>query len=514
MSIRPAPDGSEQAPGAGPGTPGGQDDTLLRGTALAFAAKLVGGLFTSGIVVFLSRRLGPTGYGVFALALSIATLVELPSDFGIAVSLPRFIAEHRDDRQTVIELLADAIRLKLLGSVLVGGGLAALAGVIASAYHTPGLAWPLRAMAIALVGQSFVFLFAGVFGALRRQKRSLLMNLAESAMELTATLALVLLSGGATAAAFGRAAGYAFGATAGVVLAIRMLDGGIVRGGLRPKRHARRIAAYAGAVFIVDGAFTAFDQIDSVLIGAFLTATSVGLWQAPLRLIVFLMYPGQAVAMAVVPRLARSARHEREIGPFVGALRLMIVVMAAITAVTMAWAAPIIRLVLGSSFAASAGVLRALAPYVVLSGLVSLVSGGMNIIGAARRRIPIAIATLLVNLVIDVILIPRIGILGGAVGTDVAYCIYVPAHLLYCRRALDISLRPIAITFARALLAGAAMALVLVSFGTDHLGLLPALLGVALGGIVFAAVLLVTREVSLAELSRARSALARRRSGP
>jgi O-antigen/teichoic acid export membrane protein len=238
------------------------------------------------------------------------------------------------------------------------------------------------------------------------------------------------------------------------------------------------------------------------------------LWQAPLRLIVFLMYPGQAVAMAVVPRLARSARHEREIGPFVGALRLMIVVMAAITAVTMAWAAPIIRLVLGSSFAASAGVLRALAPYVVLSGLVSLVSGGMNIIGAARRRIPIAIATLLVNLVIDVILIPRIGILGGAVGTDVAYCIYVPAHLLYCRRALDISLRPIAITFARALLAGAAMALVLVSFGTDHLGLLPALLGVALGGIVFAAVLLVTREVSLAELSRARSALARRRSGP
>jgi O-antigen/teichoic acid export membrane protein len=485
----------------------------VRGTALAFGAKLVGGLFTAAIVVFLSRRLGPTGYGVFALALSVATLVELPSDFGIAVSLPRFIAEHRDDRQTVIELLADAIRLKLLGSVIVAGALAALAGAIATAYHTPGLSGALRGMAIALVGQSFVFLFAGVFGALRRQKLSLIMNLAESAMELTATVVLVLLAGGATAAAFGCAVGYAFGAATGVVLAVRLVGSGMLRGGLLPRRHARRIATYAGAVFIVDGAFTAFGQIDAVLIGGFLSATSVGLWQAPLRLIVFLMYPGQAVAMAVVPRLARSARREREIRPFTAALRLMIVVMSAITAVTMAWAGPIIRIVLGSSFATSAGVLRALAPYVFLSGLVSLVSGGMNIIGAARRRIPFAIATLLVNLVLDLILIPRIGVLGGAVGTDVAFCIYVPAHLFYCRRALGIALRPIALTLARGLLAGSAMGLVLFSFGTDHLSLLAVVLGATLGAAAFAAVLLLTRELSPADLRRARAALRRRPSG-
>ena len=479
MRSRPAEDGSEQASAPGPETPG-PDDTVVRGTALAFGAKLVGGLFTAAIVVFLSRRLGPTGYGVFALALSVATLVELPSDFGIAVSLPRFIAEHRDDRQTVIELLADAIRLKLLGSVIVAGALAALAGAIATAYHTPGLSGALRGMAIALVGQSFVFLFAGVFGALRRQKLSLIMNLAESAMELTATVVLVLLAGGATAAAFGCAVGYAFGAATGVVLAVRLVGSGMLRGGLLPRRHARRIATYAGAVFIVDGAFTAFGQIDAVLIGGFLSATSVGLWQAPLRLIVFLMYPGQAVAMAVVPRLARSARREREIRPFT---------------------------------AASAGVLRALAPYVFLSGLVSLVSGGMNIIGAARRRIPFAIATLLVNLVLDLILIPRIGVLGGAVGTDVAFCIYVPAHLFYCRRALGIALRPIALTLARGLLAGSAMGLVLFSFGTDHLSLLAVVLGATLGAAAFAAVLLLTRELSPADLRRARAALRRRPSG-
>ena len=41
--------------------------------------------------------------------------------------------------------------------------------------------------------------------------------------------------------------------------------------------------------------------------------------------------------------------------------------------------------------------LRAMAPFIYLFGLAPLVSVGVNYLGEARRRIPVAIAALLVN---------------------------------------------------------------------------------------------------------------------
>jgi O-antigen/teichoic acid export membrane protein len=495
MSDPPASDIPEQAHYA---------DTLARGSALAFASQAVGGICTTAIVLFLTRHLGPSTYGIYALALSIVAMFLLPSDFGISASLPRFIAEHRGDRSTVADLLADAIRLKLLGALVFGGGIAALASVIAGAYGEPSLAWPLRFAAIVMVGQGFLFMLSGVFGALRRQGPLLAMNTAESVTELSATVALVLLAGGATAAAAGSAMGYMLGTAAGFVLAARLLGRRMFGRGLRPQQHARRIAGYASSLLIVDGAFTAFGQVDLLLIGAFLTSSAVGFWQAPLRLILLLSYPGLALTSAVVPRLARSAKHVPEIATFAGAIRGLIVLMAAICAVTTVWASPIVRLALGPSFAMSAEVLRALAPFVFLSGLGPLISGGMNIAGIARRRIPITVATVLVNLGLDLVLIPRIGILGAAIGTDVAFLIYVPAHFLYCRQALGLPLRPVAITLARSLLAGVAMGLVLLAFGYHRLTIAEAVVGSVAGVAVFVAVLLATREISIAELTRAR----------
>jgi O-antigen/teichoic acid export membrane protein len=478
----------------------GQDDTVVRGTALNFAAKLSGGVLTGVLTVFLARKLGSSAYGVFALALSVEAILALVSDFGVIQALQRFVAEHRHDQDAVRDIVGDGIRLKLLGSLVVGAALIACAPLIADLYGAPALTWPLRAIALVLLGKNLLLMGAGVFTAIRHQVLTLMAFFLESAVEVTASIALVLIAGGATAAAFGRAIGYLCGGAFAVVLTFRLLGRGPFQNLMHPRRHLRRIAGDAGALFIVDGAYTTFDQIDSLLIGAFLSVTAVGIWQAPLRLVVLLIYPGQAIASAVAPRMARALNHEPEAETFATAVRVLLILMAAVIAVTTVWATPIITLLLGSSFHGSAKVLRALAPYVFLAGIGPLVTVGMNYIGAAGRRIPIALATTTINVVIDVILIPRIGVLGGAVGTDVAYLLYVPAHFLYCQRTLNVPIRPLAITLVRSLMAAGVMALILAAFGTGHLSILELLAGGALGLIGFATALLITREVSLEQV--------------
>ena len=73
----------------------------------------------------------------------------------------------------------------------------------------------------------------------------------EAAMEFSATVSLVLLSGGATAAAFGRVVGYTFGAALGLVLLTRLLSRSpLFRTGPSPVAR-RRFMNYAGAMLIV-----------------------------------------------------------------------------------------------------------------------------------------------------------------------------------------------------------------------------------------------------------------------
>lgn len=471
-------------------------DSIGRNTAFALATQFTTAAFTAALTLYLVRALGPYGYGLFALATGIGSLLLLPSDFGITASSARFMAERRGDGGAVAAVFADALRLKLIAATVVSGALMAAAGPIANAYGEPGLTWPLRFIAVALFGQSMMQFFSGTFVALGRISVNLRLVFSESLLEASASFALVLLAGGAGAAAAGRAVGYAFGAAVGLALAMRALGRPKLSRRARGHSPTRQIAGYAGSLLIIDGAFTLFSQLDALLIGSILGATSVGLFQAPVRFTIFLQHPGLSVASAVAPRLARREGHPPAVREFAASIRYLILYQALLIAPVVIWARPITELLLGDGYEESAEVLRALAPFIFLSGLAPLLSLAVNYLGEARRRVPIAIGAVIVNVVLDLILIPSMGIVGAAVGTGVAYALYVPAHFLICRQMLDLPLRPIAVTLARSLLAASAMAGVLALFGTDELSPLEWIAG-ALGGVAaFASVLVASRELT------------------
>jgi O-antigen/teichoic acid export membrane protein len=302
------------------------------------------------------------------------------------------------------------------------------------------------------------------------------------------------------AAALGRAVGYAFGAAFGLFLLTRLLGRSpLFRTGRSPVRR-REFMSYAWAMLIVTGAGAIFSQVDVLLIGAFLSTSAVGIFGAPLRLIAFVGYPAMALAQGVAPRLARHRDEPPNVAALERAIGYVVVLQAGLVAFLTLWADPIVRLALGSEFSESAEVLRALAPFIFLQGLNSMLSSPLNYAGEGRRRIPITIAAIIVNVVLDVILLPTIGVLGAAVGTDVAYSVYAGAHLWLCYRLFDLPLRPLAATTARALVAAGAMAVVLALIGTGSLSPVQWLVGLILAPAAFVATLVATRELSVAEI--------------
>jgi O-antigen/teichoic acid export membrane protein len=485
---------------AEPPTEGVQGDTIRRNTALSLVALVGPALLTFGLTIYLVRALGPDSYGVFALAMAIGLLLLLPSDLGLSQSAARYIAEHRSDTGRVSGVLSDALRLKLLGGLVVSVALLLLAGPIASAYDEPALVWPLRGMALAVFAQGMMAYWNTAFVALRRVSLNLKVVLSESVAEVTASVALVALGAGATGAAFGRAFGFGFGALMALLLLYRLLGRNAIAVRGRSQGHVGRIARYAGALVVIDIAYSALMSVDALVIGAMLEAKDVGLFQAPYRIVYALAILGLAFANGVAPRMSRTEPGP-DVGAFVAATRYLLVLQTALAVTIAVWAEPIVDLVLGADYEDSVDVLRVLAVFVFVAGLSPLFSVSVNYLGEARRRIPIAVTAVLLNLVVDVVLIREIGIVGAAIGSSLAMTFYAGAHFWLCHRVVGLPLRQLVVTLARALVAGAAMAGVLAAFAAWSVGV-PALVLAGLAACaVFVGALVVLGELSRAELA-------------
>src|SRR5688500_20201369 len=68
-----------------------QGDTISRNAVFAFAAQMSTAAFTAVLTVFLTRQLGPAGYGTLALAISITGVVLRPACGGSYQAAARFV---------------------------------------------------------------------------------------------------------------------------------------------------------------------------------------------------------------------------------------------------------------------------------------------------------------------------------------------------------------------------------------------------------------------------------------
>lgn len=483
----------------------GRAETAVTGTGFSLLAQVSSAVFTAGITLYLVRVLGPQQFGELALVLSLGGLTLVLADAAVSQSAGRFAAAARDDPARLAEVVSSAVRLKLVLTVVAAGALVALAGPIADAYGSAAMAWGLRSMALSVASESVVLLWVVTFQAVRRNRSTVRLILLESVTEAAAIITLVTAGAGITGAVAGRAVGYAAGAVAGGLLLTRAL--GRWPGARGEPATRRLISTYARPLMVNTTAYSAYRQTDVQLIGALLERAAVGLYAAPMRLLVLLTYPGQAVANSVSPRMAGATP---EAATFSTALRWLIRYQTALMAPVVVWAGPLTELLLGPAYGGSAPVLAALAPYLWLSGISVLASTTVNYLGHARRRIPVVLLALAINVGLAVVLLPLVGLVGAAVAIGVSYAVYVPLHVRICRQSFALPLRPLAATAARCGVATLASGAVLAGIGTSGLSWQQWLLGAVLGPGTYVLVLLSTRELRPDDLRRVRGLLVRR----
>ena len=501
---------------------------IARSGSLNVLGAGVGALAGFGLTLALTNGLSQGAAGtVFAttsLFLIVTAIVQLGTESGMARWLPVKLATGRTDQLGAV-LRAGLVPTVLL-SVTVAGVLAVFAPRVAGLLvddSVDTVTAQLRILAAFLpLAASLNVVLASTRGLRTVRPTVLVESVGRSILQLVAVAAVAALGGTADLVVLAWAGPYLFALLAAVVwlmLLLRRLkrrtDAGTEPSEVwrRPRRKvARQFWAYTGPRAVATIAQTVLKRSDIVLVAALRSPAEAAVYAAASRFVTLGQVGVQALQQALGPQLsAMFARGEKdEVQEVYQLTTAWSIMMAWPIYITCAVLAPVVLLLFGDGYTEGAPVVVLLAAAM----LVSVASGSVDTVVLMSGRSWLSLANTLVALVVNValnlLLIPGYGIVGAAIAWAVAIVVRNALPLVQIRRELGMSpfgsVTALVAGSAFGLLAVVPGALVLLGVGTWWV-----VLALGLGALAYLGVLLRARkQLRLAELTGALRAGRRR----
>ncbi len=387
---------------------------FLLNVNFVFLSTVVGYGLGFLVVVLVSRELGTEGRGVTALYQAAVNLGFAFFSLGLATSIVYYVARRDFTSRQALEA---GLSVTLLALALTGAGVLItyllFRNDIASE-HVPY--W------LALVAVPAVIQFRVLEAALRAEGRFGRMNVLEVSLPLTTLVAL-----GGVQLIWGLTISRAVYAWSLAFLPPMALGYVLVGAGAWPRAFAGPAVLGPALRFGVQGQLSNLIQLlnyrlDSYLVLLFVNAEGVGLYATGVSLSEGLWFIANSAALVLLTNLtSRDEDYAAQMTPLVCRNTLLITALACLAAAAVS--PVVIPGVFGSDFSG------AVLPFIwLLPGTIAL--AGSKILSAYvfSRGKPmvnawIALVTLVVTLVADVLLIPSFGVSGAAVAASVAYIV-------------------------------------------------------------------------------------------
>lgn len=398
---------------------------LFRGTAIALVIQLAGIAVSYGMQVLLARWMGATQYGVYDYVISIGTFLGFLAALGLPSCLLRFIPEY---------------------SVQENWG--KLRGIVWSSWRyvlTSGVAVSLLGMAFLFVWYrhnseiTLVVLCLGLctipFWALVRHQREMSRGIKQMTLAYLPSTVIfpLLVMGGTFYYREHLSSKIAVAITLGSLLLILLAQLWLFNLQLpqqcltvQPIYCRREWFAVAFPLLFNDGAFVVLSQTDTIMTGAILGSYHVGIYSAAFKTAAGVSFILAAVNAIAAPMFATLYTQ----GDDAGLKKLTATVARLMFYPTLVFALLLVIFgdrvlgMFGDEFVAARWVMTVL----ILGQLVNVGAGSvgylMEMTGHHRQCAYVLGCSAILNLILNAILIPTMGIMGAAIATTLAMALW------------------------------------------------------------------------------------------
>lgn len=409
---------------------------IAKGGSLNLVGSVVAQASALAVTLLIGRRLGEHALGIYAQVFAFLPLLGLLSLAGFRAGMTRFVAMYRagGDDAAVVGTVRFGLACSIASGFILAACLYATAAPMSRLLDDPALQNPLRIAACALpfsvLGEAARSATQG-FGTMRYFAGIGL--IVEPLLRALLTVVLVYAGFGINGAVFALLVSNAVAAVAACTAITRMLPR--VTG--RVRYPVRQIFSFSMVSWVASLASTGLTYLDVLLIGFFMSSADVGIYQVATRVVLLAYATMLPVVQAVSPQFAHAygRRDFARLGEtYRVATGWIVRTSLPVFVVLIAFPGDVLR-IFGDEFAAGVAVTVILA----VGKLVDAASGPcglvLNMAGRVRTSMVDNIAALVASVVLDIVLIPRHGLVGAAIAWAVTLAAVNVARVIQVRAA-------------------------------------------------------------------------------
>lgn len=413
---------------------------ILKGSLVLTSSNLTVRVLGYLYRVIAGRMLTPYEFGILNLALPIQYMVIVLSSSGIAPAISKFVSEHeakKDVKKRDLVISSSLVFYTLLGTVF--GLVFYLASPYVGLYlfndeHVVG---PLKIASVALPFGILVAVYTGIFQGFKRMEYMGGTLVLEQILRIGFAVLLMSISFSAVNAILGSTLGFIAVLPAAYMLFRRM--------GLRISRYSfdefKKVFRFSLPVSATALASFTLAYIDILLLGHFLSAEEVGIYSAASPTSRLVMAFSAALYAVMLPSISEinAKRDSAQLKKYVGyAYKLSVAILLPVTLVSVLLSEPIITTLFGASYAAAATSFEILVVGTAFLGIFTLNSSIFQGVGKPGTPMAILISAAVLDVVLNLTLIPRFEITGAAAASTLTFVFAGVASTVLLRRYLNI----------------------------------------------------------------------------
>ncbi len=404
---------------------------LVKSSFFIFFAIVVSKLASYGYKILIARYFGAETYGLFSLGLIIITLISSIATLGLNDGLVRYISLYRGKKKFgyIRRLVISLRNIFLIVGILFTMILVAFAPIIGEKiFHTEKFTPLLMGMAFSLPFLLLSNLYLGVLRGFEHVRTySALINIYQNTFRLIILFLLIMMGVGVIAVSIS----YVL-----VFVGLFILSNYYAKKDLNkmpksviPKSNlvVPEVFSYAWPLLFVGILYSIFYWTDSLLLGYFTNAENVGWYSAATTVISLFGIAPDIFMQLFFPLISfKSSEGKKEIIKRLTqqVTKWIYLINIPLFILLFLFSDYLLGILFGSEFLIAGSILKILACGALFSSVVGISTSLISIKGKTKMVLSNFLVFTIINILLNILLIPRSGMIGAAIATLITQVLF------------------------------------------------------------------------------------------
>ncbi|MEI8224070.1 MAG: flippase [bacterium] len=385
--------------------------TILRNTIWLSLAEIGSRIARGGLGIVAARMLGVSGLGVFSYAIALGGFLTFFEDAGIATFVTRSFAKNEHDKHIIF---GTALVLKIILGVV---ALLFFIGIGPLVSTIPASRVIIPVIAFLMFCDALRALFFSITRAEQRMHVDAKVQIITNTLIVIFGISFMMVSPTPLSLAWGYALGSFIG-TSIMFFVIRNYLPNIRKTFSRKLLNEIFFAAWPFTVLAISNVL--IFNTDTLFLGYYGTTTDVGLYAAASRIVQMFYILASLFATSTFPTLVQKTQDQSDIMSAIRkSLILMLVLAVPLMTIMILGSVPIMNILFGYSFVVGAPILTILALSYIPVFILSILNNVVLALDKQKQFVIANIVGVVVNIALDVLLIPHYQGVGAAIASVV-----------------------------------------------------------------------------------------------